>query len=159
MRWTKEQFAEWCRKKNRQNPDFDPKTYKGTLTGYDMRLAAQGGESVPDRPIAERGDCSGQAQTLNKTETRFRDILRSRQYNPIWEQAITLKLNPPFKSYKPDLAYMRGTALTFVEVKGPHRFRERGIAKAALAAKTYPQLTFILADWNGKEWKESVLSP
>ncbi len=37
-RWTEAEFAEWCRKKDRQNPDFDPKTYKGTLKGYDIGL-------------------------------------------------------------------------------------------------------------------------
>ena len=46
-----------------------------------------------------------------------------------------------------------------MEVKGPHRFREKGIAKAALAAKTYPMFRFALFDWTKEGWKESVLSP
>jgi hypothetical protein len=77
----------------------------------------------------------------------------------VLEQAITLRLDPPFTSYRPDLAYMRGTCLALVEVKGPHRFREKGIAKAALAAKTYPMFRFELFDWTKEGWKESVLSP
>jgi hypothetical protein len=94
---------------------------------------------------------------LNKTETRCRDILLARGYQPVLEQAITLRLDTPFRSYRPDLAYMRGTYLTLVEIKGPHRFREKGIAKAALAAKCYPMFRFELWDWTDKGWKESVL--
>lgn len=99
---------------------------------------------------------------LNKTEQRYCDLLEARGCGPIFKQAFTLRLDPPYKSYKPDLAYFGDKgfiALTFVEVKGPHRFRKAGIAKAALAAKTYPQFRFELADWTGKEWKESVLTP
>lgn len=101
---------------------------------------------------------------LNKRETIWKLILEVRGITGIMEQAITLRLDPPFKSYTPDLAYFRKTdivsgILILVEVKGPHRFRRAGIAKAALAAKTYPQFRFELADWTGKEWKESVLSP
>lgn len=76
----------------------------------------------------------------------------------ILEQAITLRLDPPFKSYRPDLAYINCTGgLVFTEVKGPHRFRRAGIAKAALAAKTYPHFLFVLVEWDGHQWKESVL--
>ncbi len=97
---------------------------------------------------------------LNKLETRYRDLMLSRGITGIMEQAITLRLDPPFKSYKPDLAFIGLLGLmTVVEVKGPHRFREKGIAKAALAAKTYPKINFILAEWKGKEWKETILSP
>ena len=102
-----------------------------------------------------------QKPLLNATETRYRNVLLSRGVSDIMEQAITLRLDPPFKSYTPDLAYVSpaGLGLVLVEVKGPHRFREKGIAKAALAAKTYPQFIFKLADWTGYEWKESALSP
>lgn len=105
------------------------------------------GDAVPDpaRPL------------LNETEQRWRTVLEARGYK-ILQQAITLALDPPFRSYRPDLAYIKGTYLTLVEVKGPHRFREKGIAKAALAAKTYPQFRFELADWTGSEWKESEFS-
>ena len=95
----------------------------------------------------------------NKTEQRCRDILLARGYHPVLEQAITLRLDFPFTSYRPDLAYMKGTYLTLVECKAPHRFREKGIAKAALAAKTYPMFRFELFDWTATGWKESVLSP
>ena len=121
---------------------------------------ALGGINPPSPP----SDAPAPAQKpkkplLNKTEQRCRDILAARGYQPILEQAITLRLDPPFKSYTPDLAYVKGTYLTLVEVKGPHRFREKGIAKAALAAKTYPMFRFELFDWTKDGWKESVLSP
>jgi len=109
--------------------------------------------------LTPTGTFTHQKPRLNKTETRWKAVLESRGVTGIMEQAITLRLDPPFKSYKPDLAYHTPTGgLCFVEVKGPHRFRKAGIAKAALAAKTYPQFRFELADWTGKEWKESVLS-
>lgn len=94
---------------------------------------------------------------LNKLEARFKAILESRGYS-VMCQAITLRLDPPFRSYTADLAILIcGVELWLFEVKGPHRFREKGIAKAALAAKTYPQIPIILADWDGNQWKESRL--
>lgn len=97
-------------------------------------------------------------RSLNKSETKYCAILESKGYK-VRKQSITLALDPPYKSYTPDLAYKVGFALVLVEVKGPHRFREKGIAKAALAAKTYPEFTFLLADWVGGQWKETILSP
>ena len=94
---------------------------------------------------------------MNKTESRYCIILEARGLKVLM-QAITLRLDPPYKSYKPDLAYLGQFGLTFVEVKGPHRFREKGIAKVALAAKTYPQFRFELADWTGDRWVETVLA-
>ncbi len=95
---------------------------------------------------------------LNRTEQRYCDRLEGCGVK-VFKQAITLRLDPPYKSYKPDLAFVSDVfGLVFVEIKGPHRFRRAGIAKAALAAKTYPQFRFELADWVNGEWKESVLS-
>jgi len=102
---------------------------------------------------------------LNKTEQRCYDMLVGRgpgkNYGKIFKQAFTLRLDPPYRSYTPDLAYIRDVSgdLVFIEVKGPHRFRKAGIAKAALAAKTYPQFRFELFEWAKGEWKESVLTP
>ena len=100
----------------------------------------------------------GYRPLLNKTEQRWCNILEGRGFT-VMRQAITLALSPPFKSYRPDLAVFEEGRLVLWEVKAKHRFREKGIAKAALAAKTYPQLRFKLADWTGAGWKESVLSP
>ena len=127
-------------------------------------LAALEGATPVRRPPPAQTDATAPRQTpkqplLNKTEQRCRDILMARGYE-VLEQAITLRLDPPFKSYRPDLAYPHHRwGLVFVEVKGPHRFREKGIAKAALAAKTYPMFRFLLFDLTKDGWKESVLSP
>lgn len=99
-----------------------------------------------------------QKPQTNQTEQRCVQRLEARGVVNIMKQAITLRLDPPFKSYRPDLAYLGASGLVFVEAKGQHRFRRAGIAKAALAAKTYPQFRFELFEWDGKEWKESVLS-
>ena len=95
---------------------------------------------------------------MNHTELRCQALLESRGVVNIMQQAITLRLDPPFKSYRPDLAYLGTSGLVLVEVKGEHRFKRAGIAKAALAAKTYPQFRFELFEWDSKTWKESVLS-
>ena len=97
---------------------------------------------------------------LNKTETRYRDLLRARGETTILEQAITLALDPPFRSYRADLVTvdLEGEGiLHFYEVKGNHRFKRAGIAKVALASKTYPFFTFFLAEWTKEGWKETVL--
>jgi hypothetical protein len=95
---------------------------------------------------------------MNLTEQKCQALLECRGVVGIMQQAITLRLGPPFKSYRPDLAYLGASGLVFVEAKGQHRFRRAGIAKVALAAKTYPQFRFELFEWDGKAWKESVLS-
>lgn len=98
------------------------------------------------------------SKPLNQTEQRYKDRMIAQGITDIREQAITLKLDPPFKSYRADLSYVTmHNSLCLVEVKGPHRFRRAGIAKVALAAKTYPEFAFLLAEWDGKEWKETGL--
>jgi hypothetical protein len=94
---------------------------------------------------------------LNGLESRYCAILESRGWT-VLKQAIRLRLGIPYKSYTPDLAYLREGRLVLVEVKGRHRFREKGIAKWALTSKTYPMFTFLLAEWTGSEWKETLLS-
>lgn len=94
---------------------------------------------------------------LNGLETKWCSIIVCRGFTPL-KQAITLRLDPPYRSYTADLAYISyDDKLVLVEVKGPHRFRRAGIAKAALAAKTYPCFRFELADWDGKQWTETTL--
>lgn len=143
--WTETAPGQWTRITTTPAHAKPPTTHPDTLEGI----------KTPKQPKAR----------LNKRETLCKAILVSRGITEIMEQAITLRLDPPFKSYTPDLAYWdRGVwqghgRLILVEVKGPHRFRRAGIAKAALAAKTYPQFHFELFDWDGKQWKESVLSP
>ncbi len=149
MRWTKEQFAEWCRKKDRQNPDFDPKTYKGTLVGYDLRLAAQGGKPVPSRPVIIR-------QTLNKTEERYWKILKA---DPMlsFVSHHTIKLQLAEKCwYTPDFNFVDARGLVFVETKGGFE-RDDAIVKLKTAARLFPQFTFIKAKYVKGQWTETVM--
>jgi hypothetical protein len=129
-----------------------------------QRLLAALAGATPVRPPPAQTDATAPRQTpkqplLNKTEQRFRDYLSVKGIHPIFEQAITLRLDQPFKSYRPDLAVFEDGRLVFWEVKAPHRFARAGIAKAACAAKTYPLFTFRLAMRTKEGWKESVLSP
>ena len=98
---------------------------------------------------------------LNKTETRAKEVMRTLFANPILEQAITLRLDPPFKSYRPDLAVvlLASGQLCFIEVKAPHKYARAGIAKAACAAKTYPQFRFELWMWKDGKFEVTVLTP
>ena len=134
-----------------RNHEVEQGSKNGTKTGGDLGAKPQTHSRIDDRPARR-------SRLLNKTEQRWCNVLEYGGYQ-VLKQAITLGLDPPFTSYRPDLAYFKGNSLTFVEVKGPHRFREKGIAKAALAAKTYPMFRFELAEWTGEGWKESLLSP
>jgi len=95
---------------------------------------------------------------LNELEKSWRNVLIASGHK-VLEQAITLRLDPPFKRYRPDLAYQLHGTLVLVECKGHHRFREKGIARVALAAKTYPMFRFELVERNGVDWKISAMTP
>lgn len=132
-----------------------------------VRSPARAGDAGPEsgsnsnaRVAAKRSKRIRQSSKplLNKLEEKCKELLKDRGIVGILEQAITLKLDTPFRSYRPDLAFLDRSGLTFIEVKGPHRFRRAGIAKVALAAKSYPQFRFVLFDWIGDRWKEVVLS-
>ena len=120
------------------------------LYGGAPLLCVPGQQATPPKRIPK--------PLLNKTEQRCCDLLEANGFR-VLKQAIRLRMDPPYKSYTPDLAFVSPRyGLVFVEVKGPHRFREKGIAKAALAAKTYPMFRFALHEWDGKQWKVTVLS-
>lgn len=115
--------------------------------------------SIPPNPAdAVQPILAPKKALLNKTEKRWCAVLEGRGYK-VMKQAITLRLDPPFSSYRPDLACFEEGQLVVWEVKAPHRFARAGIAKAACAAKTYSCFTFKLAMWTKEGWKESVLSP
>ena len=130
---------------------------KASLGGL---ATGEGSHSESEAPSLMKGlRPAKRIRELNKTEARWADVLAGRGYSPVLKQCITLALDPPFTSYRPDLAYWKRQGLIFVEVKGEHRFKEKGIAKVALAAKTYPMFRFELVQWTGTEWKESVMTP
>ena len=144
------------------NPSAALKKRNPHLWPDQAKSLTQARAAVLDAPkLLEKGDRSGRTKPLlNKTEQRWLAVLRSRNYGPILEQAITLRLDSPFKSYRADLATFENGQLVLWECKAPHRFARAGIAKAACAAKTYPSFKFVLAMWDTKTgWKETVLSP
>ena len=130
----------------------DPATIYGEMAPLEKTYGEAYAKAFPPNRTRQS------SKPLNGLETKWLGMLEGRGVIGIMKQAIALRLDPPFTSYRPDLAYLGQSGLVLVEIKGPHRFREKGIAKAALAAKTYPQFRFELAEWTGSEWKESVLS-
>ncbi len=155
MRWTKEQFEEWCRKQVRQNPDFDPNTYKGDLVGYDLRLAPVA--ATKKLATVSRENRTGQAQTLNKTEAKFLEILKLRPgVFHIGQHTIKLQLAEKCW-YLPDFNYISplGT-LVFIEIKGGFE-RDDAIVKLKTAARLFPQFTFIKAKYVKGQWTETVM--
>jgi hypothetical protein len=99
---------------------------------------------------------------LNKTELRYLAMLRARyDESTIGIQDIRLRLSKSLH-YTPDLYLIDcdggDLRIVFWEVKGPHRFRREGITRVKMAARLYPQFDFWLCEWDGREWKETLLS-
>lgn len=95
-------------------------------------------------------------QKLNKLETRWLAVLRTRYSNP-GIQNITLRLSHNLR-YTPDLNSNQ-LPLVFFETKGLHRFREKGILKLKWAAKEYPFFDFVLVTWDkdSGQWSETLM--
>lgn len=129
------------------------------------KLRAQAERQLAARPLEEQPVVTTQhpkapKPLLNKLESAWLAWFKATHAEVVLTQAITLRLDPPFTSYRPDFAYMDLShgELVLVEVKGQHRFREKGIAKVALAAKTYPLFTFVLYERVDGYWKSTVMS-
>lgn len=100
-------------------------------------------------------------QKLNKLETRWLAVLRTRYADPIGIQNITLRLANGVR-YTPDLNVWTVAPLPRLicfETKGLHRFREKGILKLKWAATEYPHFDFVLVTWNKdtQQWSETVM--
>ena len=93
---------------------------------------------------------------LNKTEKAYLAILRSR-HSDVRIQAITLKLGNDTR-YTPDFSTIVGGNYVFFEVKGGF-VREDGWIKLKIAARTYREFRFVLAQYKGKIWKEEAVNP
>ncbi len=152
-RWTKEQFEEWCRKQVRQNPGFDPNTYKGDLVGYDLRLAPVA--ATKKLATVSRENRTGQAQTLNKTEQKYWEKLKA-NFPDARHHAIKLQLAEKCW-YTPDFHYVSTIeGLVFIEVKGGFE-RDDAIVKLKTAARLFPQFTFIKAKYVKGQWTETIM--
>ena len=136
------------------NPYEGSESYRRRNPHLFSRPASQAVGSVPERRTHNKGDCSGWTR-LNKTEARWRDVLVSRKYRPVWEQAIRLKLAERLH-YTPDFASILCGVLTFWEVKGAFE-RDDAIVKLKSAAKLFPDFNFIKAQWKNGKWTETFI--
>lgn len=108
-------------------------------------------------PETSKWETRSPEQKLNKLETRWLAVLRTRYPNP-GIQNITLRLGRDLR-YTPDLNSNQ-LPLIFFETKGLHRFREKGILKLRWAAREYPFFDFVLVEWDNSlsRWIETPIS-
>lgn len=92
---------------------------------------------------------------MNKLETEFLLVLKSRNYNPVFSQSIRLTLADRC-TYLPDF-FVPVDGGTFFEVKGPHVW-EDGWVKLKVAARMYPFWRFVLARRVNGQWEERIVS-
>lgn len=96
---------------------------------------------------------------MNRLESRF--IERLRTFYPsikFHAQAIRFKLGNGI-SYKPDVVcfYFDGKVVCW-EIKGPHAFRG-GFENLKVAARTYPEIKWVLVWEENNRWLEQVVLP
>lgn len=97
-------------------------------------------------------------ELLNKTERRWLDVLRGRNYSHVMVKPITLKLGHDCR-YTPDLVTADTAGLvTIWEVKGAYVY-EKAMYKPRMAARMFPFFRFVLAQWKDGQWTESLIKP
>lgn len=94
---------------------------------------------------------------LNKLETAFLSVLRSRNYQWVGIQSMTLKLGFDTR-YTPDFIALDqvGHLLAF-ETKG--FFRDDAKVKLKVAARVFPFIEFFLVTKDKSGWKEIMVRP
>lgn len=101
---------------------------------------------------------------MNKTESRYADILDRRQQSGIvleWRyEAMTFRLTTPVGgkkalTYTPDFMVLKhdGT-MEFVEVKGGFATNE-SLNRLKVASEMFPWFCWVLAEYVGGEWTEN----
>lgn len=101
---------------------------------------------------------------MNKTETAFYEELLTRGYAKVQFEGITLELGTGAR-YTPDFycSYLNDTEdqpnfTTFFEVKGGF-IREASLVRLKVAARQFPEFTFILAQKRNGIWSETEVKP
>jgi len=94
----------------------------------------------------------------NKTEWRFAKWLADRYPAPnvIAYEPMKFSLgaiNGKQSWYMPDFVVQTGDTVQIFEVKGGHRFREKGIERLRNAASRWPAFGWWLVEPNGQGWK------
>lgn len=117
---------------------------------------------TPDKPAATldggRSLLTTDEELLNKTERRWLDVLRARNYSHVLVKPITLKLGHDCR-YTPDLVTADLAGLVTVwEVKGAYVY-EKAMYKPRMAAHMFPFFRFVLAQWKDNQWTESLIKP
>ncbi len=148
MPLTRDQFAQASASFRARNPHLFP---ADAVPGPD-KPPEDAGKAISSHPKPRQG--SGQRK-LNKTEQRWLGVLEERGIVARYE-AIRFRLAPK-TTYTPDFyGLSHNDRLTFWEVKGPF-IRDRAMQKPKIAAAMFPEFDFVLAQWIGGEWKETML--
>lgn len=92
---------------------------------------------------------------LNKTERRFLEVLRGRDYRHIGIQDITLRLGFDTR-YTPDFSTVdQDGVFAFWEAKG--FMRDDARVKLYVAAKQFPFFVFFMVRWENGQWNETLI--
>lgn len=105
---------------------------------------------------------SVQKSGMNRTEQRYAQILECRrergEIHKWLFEPIRLKLGPNnLTTYTPDFMTVANDGLiTFVDVKGGFVMEDARL-KLKMAAKLFPEFTFVMAQYKKGKWAESEL--
>ena len=157
--WTTEQYEQYKR-------DINLRAIK-SVDGNQQPLVVEPGIRAA-RIVVPVPKAAAPKPRMNKTETAFKAILDRRDYVSVAFEAITLELATGAR-YTPDFYCVRNddlrssdreigadTDAVFYEVKGGF-IREAALVRLKVAARQYPQFTFILAQLKKGVWTETTV--
>ena len=152
MRWSEDDLRAYEERRKLRRAEKDVVTEPGTIAPETMVRPVKSSAY----PSISRGP------KLNKLERDWLAVLKTRWLERgIFVQSIKLRLAdgvwyiPDFVVF--DFNQYEECAIRAYETKGPHRFREKGILKAKMAAETFKQITFYLVTRKDGQWKEEQL--
>jgi hypothetical protein len=111
---------------------------------------------APEHPMSIQVQPTTDEAKLNKTEKAYLAILRSRRYEFVGVQCITLKLGDDCR-YTPDFIVLNAGIITADEVKG--FWRDDAKVKIKVAARMYPWIAFRVIQKNKAEWTVTLIKP
>jgi hypothetical protein len=126
------------------------------------RFAAAAGITDPGRtlllPAVVAPTAIKSGPKLNRTETRFLDILKARYPAPAVIRIMPLRfLLGHDCTYNPDFMVSDGGKIIFYETKGAHIWA-KNLIKFKAAARQFPEFAWILAQWKDDSWHEQLYS-
>ena len=109
--------------------------------------------AIPDKRLRQ-----SEKPVLNKLENQWFEICRrSEAITHLRAQALRFELGRGIW-YKPDLTCWQAGHLTAYEVKGQHAFRG-GFENLKVAARTFPDWTWILVWKKDGQWRQQIVLP